>query len=1120
MRAILLFLLAVGLIQPLWAAGKKAAGTVPAPSFAEFEKLDQARKRLEKASGLTEQERKKGLADYDQAATWLQQARDFARRTKAYIALRADAPAQAARIRKRLAAKPPRAAIDRRKLARKSPDELAQLVEAAKADLASGEARLAELQNALTQDEERNDQARKRLAQAKQDLEALRQTLEATPPPDDPLAQAARWKDRARALALQEEIRMLEQELISLPARKTLDQALYDEAQAHQAAREKKLEALQQLLNEKRRQEVEKLSRTEAATEQAVAGKNPVLERLAAENTALGEALAATTTALEKAADEIKQLRRRDKNLGELYRATREKVEVAGIRGALGQVLVEQRHQLPDQRRLKRRMDQIRSELTKASLAQIRHREALRRLDEGTDDWATGLTAEQKRRLAPRLKTLRERRRQLLEKLVALEEDHIRALTEEEVALRTLLHNVERYDDYLAEHLLWVRNTPVIAADDLKHLPEELARIFDPGAWARLGQALARQIRTSPAALLALGILTLVTTFHGRLRRAIRARGPAAGKPGQGRFLITFEALGLSLLLPLWLPLWLAFGYWQLKNLGATQVHAEGLAAALHWAAPVLYSLLLVRALAMPGGLLQAHFRWKSDTVRRLRRALDPLFFFFVPASMLSILAMEVLPQGLGAVVIKLDFVFIAMALSWFFYLALHPRRGVIAAYLDAEPHGYLSRLRWLWFGLLIAVPLMLLGLSMAGYVYTAASILRYLVNTLWLLAGLVLVHELSEFWLLLTRRRLAYQAALERRRQMESAAPAGETDADQRPSEEEIRAVDLVALSKETRKLLNAVLFVTGAVGLWWIWSPLIPALGVLDQFPLWHQTVTVEGKAQEVAVTLGDVLSVLAIIAVTWLAARNLPSLVEILLLQYFRISPGSRYTIRTLSGYLIAAVGLVAVFKALGGSWGQIQWLVAALGVGIGFGLQEIVANFISGLIILFERPIRVGDYVTVGDTDGTVTRIRIRATTILTRDRKELLVPNKEFITGRLLNWTLSDPTTRLKVVVGVAYGTDLALAERLMLEAAREHPNVLDQPEPWINFMDFGDSALLLELRCIIDDADRRVRVQSALRHRIDQAFRKAGIEIPFPQRDVHLDADATLTAALAANPRE
>ena len=141
-------------------------------------------------------------------------------------------------------------------------------------------------------------------------------------------------------------------------------------------------------------------------------------------------------------------------------------------------------------------------------------------------------------------------------------------------------------------------------------------------------------------------------------------------------------------------------------------------------------------------------------------------------------------------------------------------------------------------------------------------------------------------------------------------------------------------------------------------------------------------------------------------------------------------------SIGSYVIVGTGIVAALATLGLKWSQLQWLVAALGVGIGFGLQEIIANFISGLIILFERPIRVGDVVTVGDKDGTVTKIRIRATTILDFDGKELLVPNKEFITGRLLNWTLSDSNVRLVIPVGIAYGSDVEEALRILGESGR------------------------------------------------------------------------------------
>jgi potassium efflux system protein len=193
-------------------------------------------------------------------------------------------------------------------------------------------------------------------------------------------------------------------------------------------------------------------------------------------------------------------------------------------------------------------------------------------------------------------------------------------------------------------------------------------------------------------------------------------------------------------------------------------------------------------------------------------------------------------------------------------------------------------------------------------------------------------------------------------------------------------------------------------------------------------------------------------------------------------------------------------------LGGSWSQIQWAVAALSVGIGFGLQEIVANFISGLIILFEQPIRVGDVVTVGEVSGTVTKIRMRATTIRDWDRRELLVPNKEFITSRLLNWSLSDAVTRCSVKVGVAYGTDMKKALGIVHQVCREHPLILNEPEPLITFDEFGDNSLLITVRFYLGDLDNRLSTASAVRLAINDYFNEKGIVVAFPQRDVHLDA--------------
>ena len=299
-------------------------------------------------------------------------------------------------------------------------------------------------------------------------------------------------------------------------------------------------------------------------------------------------------------------------------------------------------------------------------------------------------------------------------------------------------------------------------------------------------------------------------------------------------------------------------------------------------------------------------------------------------------------------------------------------------------------------------------------------------------------------------------------------------------------------------------------AVGLWGIWADVLPAFGIFEEITLWHYSAVVDGAEKLVPVTLNNLILGLIVILIGFAAARRLPALLEIVLLARLNISAGSRYAIATLTQYFIVATGVVLVFNLLGGSWSEIQWLIAALGVGIGFGLQEIVANFICGIILLFERPIRIGDVVTVGETDGVVTKIRIRSTTIRGWDQKELLVPNKEFITGRLLNWTLSDPVTRIVIPVGIAYGSDVTRAIQLVQEAADEHERILEDPATLVSFDSFGNSSLTIVLRCYIGSMDYWRKTTSELHQAINNKFKDAGVVIAFPQRNIHLNTSQPL----------
>ena len=243
-----------------------------------------------------------------------------------------------------------------------------------------------------------------------------------------------------------------------------------------------------------------------------------------------------------------------------------------------------------------------------------------------------------------------------------------------------------------------------------------------------------------------------------------------------------------------------------------------------------------------------------------------------------------------------------------------------------------------------------------------------------------------------------------------------------------------------------------------------------------------------------------------------RNVPALLEIGVLTRFPLDSGARYAITTLVRYALIGIGASLTLGALHIGWSSIQWLAAALTFGLAFGLQEIFANFISGLILLVERPIRVGDTVTINGLMGTVAKIRTRATTLLDYDNCERLIPNKTLITGEVTNWTLSDPVTRIVIPIGVAYGSDKQIVFDELMRAARDCPHSVADPAPSVLFKGFGESTLDFDLRFFIASRDLWVRAMNDMHSRIDDYFRKREIEIAFPQRDLHLrSSDVPLT---------
>ncbi len=258
------------------------------------------------------------------------------------------------------------------------------------------------------------------------------------------------------------------------------------------------------------------------------------------------------------------------------------------------------------------------------------------------------------------------------------------------------------------------------------------------------------------------------------------------------------------------------------------------------------------------------------------------------------------------------------------------------------------------------------------------------------------------------------------------------------------------------------------------------------------------------QISITLGSVVLFAAAVFLAFWVARTMRRILADEVLPKMRLPQGVGNSISTLSYYLLIMLGLLIALAVAGFQVGQLAIIFGALGVGIGFGLQNVVNNFVSGLILMFERPIRPDDVVEIAGVYGKVTDIGIRATTVTTFEGAEVLVPNGMLLSDKLINWTLSNMNRRLEVIVGVAYGTDPGTVVELLTSTARETPGVLAEPEPYTLFTGFGASSLDFKVRAWSNSLQEWLKIHSDLTVRINDAITAAGIEIPFPQRDLHL----------------
>jgi potassium efflux system protein len=525
------------------------------------------------------------------------------------------------------------------------------------------------------------------------------------------------------------------------------------------------------------------------------------------------------------------------------------------------------------------------------------------------------------------------------------------------------------------------------------------------------------------------------------------------------------------------------------------------LSTASNFIAVVLFTLIFTRMLCVENGIATAHFGWRTNACEQWLEDAGWLLRWWLPLAALAAIVF-MLADATAAVGRFLLLLAIVVLIG---RLASNIRRGMR---LSEWRWSILTanRLRLMF----VAILILLAAGVFWGLRYSVGIITNSLLTTVCIGVGLLVVYSLLMRWLQVVRRRLRFA-------ELRSATSKKATDETDTIEEEQI---GLLEIGEATKRLLNVVTMLVTVVAILYIWAPLLPAFGVLSEVTLWTSSSVVAGESVVTQITLQTLVVVIFLVSVTFAAAHELPALVELVLRARTGMSAGARYTTSTLLSYVIVGVGIVSALSALGVQWSQLQWLIAALGIGIGFGLQEIVADFIGGLTILFERPIRIGDIVTVGDNVGEVRKIRIRATTIRDRDGRELLVPNKEFVTGQLLNWTLSDSQMRLFIHVGISYSSDVEQALEILGEIVADHPSVLNEPEPRVMFENFGDNALELSVRFFLGEYPGWRDIVTELRTDIFKRFKEAGIVIAYPQRDVHLDTDQPIRIVVDPPPAD
>ncbi|HUV65655.1 MAG TPA: mechanosensitive ion channel domain-containing protein [Sedimentisphaerales bacterium] len=1073
------------------------------------EKLEAKKKQVAESQELSDDVKAKANDAYDKAIAQLKSAAELDKKKLDFTQARKGAPDTLTKTKELLAqqtAVTPPEAGPQITLTQAEPN-----LTAARLALEDAKKNVANWENEPKRRAERRTKIPEESNGAKQKLEEVKSKLAAPATEGQPaeLVQANRTLLLAQQRVYESQIAANTEELLFYDAAGDLLAARRDLAARQQAAAEKVVEFWQQRVNDLRQKEAEAAKKEAIRAKEETKYDHPALKAIAEENAKLAGIQAELVTKDQVVTKYSEEIDGKLATVKKSFDEVRAKVETAGrVTGAMGMVLLGQREKLPHISANQKQMRGRPSEIALAQYNEMERDKEWYELIDLTDEIAAVLAQldpsvgqAEREAVARQATSYYESRSKTLKAIVALYGDYSAKLANLDIKEGQYVETVQAYAAFIDVNILWVKSSLRLRASDLRTAASALRWLLSGGNWYRTATAFWADFKSNVSVYLAsiLVVLSLVV-LRPKAHGAIKRLSERVRQVQTDSFWHTLKVLGLTVFLASAWPVVLFLLQWRLPAAAPDHDFSQALASGLWALMPVVFTLSFLCHFAMPHGLAQDHLRMRQEPLSFFRRLLVFYFTAVIPIALIVRITHvqqtgEQWYNSAGRLFFMADLILLALLLL----LLLRPTGPLMEPYLKQKRGGWLERLRYLWYPLCFVLPGTFAVMAGMGYFYAARQLSEKFIITILLILLTILVRALFVRWLMVAQRRLALlerqkrEAAEQQTQAQEADSASAEEPQQSRTNEDE---TTIFQISRQTRRLIDVLTVLVPLGGIWYVWSDVLPALSALAQTRLW--------SPGDEAVTLGSLATAVLVVALTVIVTRNVPGLLEIVILRRLPLDRGVRFAITTLLRYTLAVIGIVWACSKIGIGWSKVQWLIAAMTVGLGFGLQEIFANFVSGLIILFEQPIRVDDVVTIAEVTGRVSKIRIRATTIRRWDQRELVVPNKEFITGRLINWTLSDNVLRREFVVGIAYGSDIAKAERLLYEVARANPLVLKDPAPVVIFKGFGDNSLEFELRVYLAGIDNYVPVWHGINCAIDAEFRKAGIEIAFPQRDIHI----------------